>query len=266
MSTSSRLTADIRRSQETEVLKKLQAREVEVEDYAAIATNGALLDDVVSAIIKHRLFTSPEEQVSRLLKINEQVWKDSTITEAAIRDLGDPPSCPASDDSGLFCVMLFSETGDAVRTFERNWLACQYVHGENTWKWDGLRLTPQGVRARANAQPRLKGIRWQVCELGREFKNQRVQNVRLKLDSARRMGIGQELPAVAAMHPKWAVSMNGDTIPFVDAPDLEVVSDAGGQFGYAPCLSFDRDYGRVKLSAERVGGRSVRFGSGSLRQ
>lgn len=270
MSTRPTLTADLRSGDANQVLRKLQERDVQPDDYAAIAKNPALLDDIVAAILRHRLFTPPEEQVKVLLMINEAVWKDAAITETAIRTLGDPSEldCPASDEQGLYCLTLLNETGDPCATFERNWQALYHAHNGDvgTWKWSGLVFSPEGVKARDGARPRPVGLRWQVCELGRPFMNQSVKEVRPQLDRGQLMGMGQELPAIGAMHPKWAVSMNGETIPFVDAPDLDVAPSAGGRFSDAPYLSFGRGSSRVFLFASRVGGRDPGYGSGSLRQ
>ncbi|MBI5221880.1 MAG: hypothetical protein HY980_00045 [Candidatus Magasanikbacteria bacterium] len=245
-------------------LSHLQGDGVDGDDFAAIGKDGALRADIVAVILRHRLFTSPEVQIRRLLEINEAVWKDAAITPEAIRAIGDPPDCPVSDEHGLYCVCLFSETGDAVRTFARNWEACVHVHGEDgTWKWDGLRFTSECVRQRVGAIVRPIGLRWQVAELGRQFQKQSVANVRPQLGKV--MGIGQELPFIAVMHPKWAVSMNGDTIPFVDAPDLEMAPSALGAFSSAPFLGFSRGNRRVFLGADLIGPPFPRFRSGSLR-
>ncbi len=259
------LTADLRVGDQTQVLLKLQGDGVMPDDYAAIATNSLLRADIIAAIMKHRLFTLPEEQIKHLLEINEQVWKETSITEAAIRELGDPPDCPPSDEHGLYCVCLFYETGDAVKTFENNWQACVHIHGEDgTWKWSRLLFTPNGVKQRESAIPRKSGLRWQIAELGRLFKDQSVSDVCPQLDKALKMGMGQELPLIAALHQKWAVSMNGNNIPFVDASDLEVAPSAKGRFSDAPCLHFSRDNRRVNLNATRIDGSSPLYGSGSL--
>jgi len=262
MSTRQTLTEGLPNGKGQQVLRKLQTREVDIDDYCAIGTNDALLDDIVAAILKHRLFATPEEQIKRLLEINEVLWKDIAITEAAIRALGDPPECPPSDENGLYCVCLFFEVGDAVKTFERNWQPCVQVHGQDgTWKWDGVLFTPKGVKQRDGVMLRRPGLRWQVAELGRQFKGKSVSNVRPQLKV---MGMGQELPFVAALHPKWAVSMNGDGIPYVDAPDLEVAPSAGGEFSDAPYLDFYRDDRLVDLRARRIEYSSSYYGSGSL--
>ena len=260
------LTADIRRGDETQVLLRLQNDGVLPDDYVAISTNDALRGDIVAAILKHRLFATPEEQIRRLLEINEQVWKDASITEVAIHAIGDAPEAPASDEAGIYCVALLAETGDAVKTFERNWAACVHVHGvDKTWKWDGLLFTPQGVKSRADAKPRPVGLRWAIAELGRAYQNQAVEQARPALDAKSVMGMGRELPLIGALHPKWATAMNGAKIPFVDAPDLAVAASGRGDFGYAPCLGFGRDNGEVDLVALQVAYPYPSFGSGSLR-
>lgn len=212
------------------------------------------------------MFTSPEEQARHLLEINERLWRDPAITTKAITTLGDPPNCPPSNDSRPYCVVLLCETGDALETLVRNWTACVYVLGESrTWKWDGLLLTPEGVKPRQAAKPRPAGLRWAVAELGRAYQGMRVRDARVALGTAGLMGMGQELPLIAALHPRWATSMNGETIPFVDAPDLEVAPNGKGEFACAPCLNFFRDNDLVVgLSANDVYYPNRLYGSGSL--
>jgi hypothetical protein len=265
MKASPTLTADLRRGDETQVLLKLQQDGVTPDDYASIAANEAMRADVVAAIQKHRLFTSPEEQVKRLLEVNAALWRDPAITAEAIAALGSPPIAPASDERHLYAVVLLYETGDALRTFEQNWEACVHVFGEErTWKWDGLLFTPKGVRPRENTKPRKPGLRWAVAELGRAYQGACVSDVRPQIAKQKTMGMGQELPLIAALHPRWATSMNGETIPFVDAPDLEVAPDDEGAFSCAPYLCFDRDYGKVRLYALAVTDPIQDCGSGSL--
>ena len=111
--------------------------------------------------MKRRMFTSPKDQIQIFLGINEMVWKNLAITEQAIAALGDPPDCPSGDKQHLYCVGLFYETANAVKTLELNWQACVHVHTpKGTWKWNGLVFTPQGVCQRANAKPRPVGLRW----------------------------------------------------------------------------------------------------------
>lgn len=260
------LTGDLRRGDETQVLLKLQNSGVLPQDYAAIATNKALLAEIVAAIQRHCMFTSPEDQILRMLEVNEAVWKDTAITEEAVKEAGEPLDCPASDETGLYCVGLFSETGDVLKTFQRNWQAAAYVLSEDkTWKWDGLLFTPEGVQRRPNAQKRPTGLRWAVCELGRAHQDKCVKDARSELDKAGIMGMGQELPFVAALHPNWAVTMNGQDIPYVDAPDLQVAPAARGEFYCTPYLSFFRGNGEVRLDASHVEVPFSCWGSGSIR-
>lgn len=265
MKASPTLTADLRRGDETQVLLKLQQDGVMPDDYAEIAVNEAMRTDVVAAIQKHRMFTPPEEQAKRLFEVNAALWHDPAITAEAIAALGNPPKCPPSDERHLYCVALLYETGDALQTFQRNWEACVHVLGENrTWKWDGLLFAPKGVRPRENAKPRKAGLRWAVAELGRAYQGICVRDARVAQGTTGLMGMGQELSLIAALHPRWATSMNGETIPFVDAPDLEVAPIGRGEFDYAPYLYFDRDYGKVRLYANGVDYPRQNYGSGTL--
>lgn len=265
MMTSPTLTSALPNGQAQQVLRKLQECGVTVDDYVAIKDSDALLADVVAAIQKHRLFSSPEEQVKRLLEINGHLWCDSAITAEAIVALGAPPTPPASDEHHLYAVVLLYETGDALTTFQRNWEACVHVHGERaTWKWDGLVMTPQGVRPHEKAKPRKAGLRWAVAELGRAYQGIAVRDARVAQGSTELVGMGQELPLIAALHPRWATSMNGETIPFVDAPDLEGAPYGEGEVYHAPYLDFNRVYGKVSLRAHDVDNPHRYDGSGSL--
>ena len=78
--------------------------------------------------------------------------------------------------------------------------------------------------------------------------------------------MGQELPLIGALHPKWARAMNGAGIPFVDAPDLEVRLNAKADesFSSAPFLHFRRDAGEVWLGARGVVRSDPFGGSGVL--
>lgn len=225
-----------------------------------------VMENNVTISTNSNMFSSLEEQIAKLLKINEQVWKDLAITEEAIRKLGYPPECSVSNDNGLYCTTLFYETGDVVKTFERNWQACIFAHHAGLSEKAGhLIFSDKGVRQRQGARPRSKGLRWDICELGRQFQGERVKDVYLKLDQHKLMGIGQELPFIAAMHPRWAIAMNGKEIPRVDAPDLVVSPYAGGDFYEAPRLYFICDFGWLNLGSDDVRDRRSMFGSGSLR-
>lgn len=266
MKTSLTLTADLRRGDETQVLLKLQGDGILHDDFVAIGRDDKLRADVVDAILKRRMFRPPEEQVKQILEINEAVWKDSEVSEAAIRQLGDPPVCPPSDEHHLFCVTLLRETDDAVVTCAQNWLAAVFVHGgPQTCKREELLFTAKHMRLRTGAVPRPKGFRWAVAELGRVFQDKKIEDVRLELARTTRMGMGQELPLIAALHPAWARRMNGDSIPFVDAPDLEVDFEALGVFGRAPYLCFNREDRQVGLGAGGVCNANLGYGSGFFR-
>ncbi len=211
------------------------------------------------------IFTSPQEQIRLLLQINEVVWKDLTITEAAIRELGDPPERPATEDEALPCITLLSDTGELIETLTRNVLACKYMHGVlHTERAGGLILAGKYVRQREGAQVRRKGLRWAVCELGRKFKDQRAIYVTPKLHRQNLIGMGQELPAIVAMHPNWAIRMEGELIPCVSAPDLEVDLLGEGGFTNMLCVSCS-DKGAIVLGAFGIAAAMPIVGHGFFR-
>lgn len=260
------LTADLRRGDETQVLLKLQRDGIMPDDYAAIATNPDLRNDVVVAILEHCMFASAEQQIKSLLKINKHVWKDPAITEKTICKLGNPPNCPVSSDNGLYCVTLFYETGDPIKTFKRNWQACEFIYGKERVRTDKyLMFIKKVIRQRQGAESRPSGFRWNICELGRQFKGKYGGDVRSKLDQQKLMGIGQELPFIAAMHPRWAFAINHKKIPCVDAPDLEIFPDDDNGHFFIPYLEPDYIGNKLFMGDHFANGDHPRFGSGSLR-
>jgi len=261
------LTASLVRGQETQTLLALQKQGVTSEDYAAIGTNAALCDDVYAAILKHRLFTSPEDQITKLLEINEHVWKDPSVTEVAIRAIGNPPELPVSDEQHLHCIALLYETGDVTKTLERNLLACRYIHEKIVVRIDSSQthFCQTRIRYRPGARVRNVGFRWAVCELGRRFKGSSVNRAFERMYTEQTMGIGQELPLIAALHPKWVLHMDGNKIPFVAAPDIQMTNNAEGKFEFSPNIRFSRRESRVRHDAEFTCQRDSNFGPGSLR-
>ena len=235
------------------------------------------------------LFSSPEAQIGRVLEINKAVWKDGSITNQAILRLGAPPWCPPSDKDHLWAVVLVSETGDHFQTLQRNWEAAVYVHGNDaggkprTSKWDAFLFNPQGIRPRQGGKPRPVGLRWVVVELGRTYQKESVgqvlSGVNVKIDTMvdstgkstvmrvnDREWLGAELPLIAAIHPEWARSMNGTTIPYVNAPDTEVTMCAW-QEGDHGALRLKFEKGCVHLHAAFIHNPSISrsYGSGFCR-
>lgn len=245
------LTGGLRRGDESNTYLRLQERGITEEDFREIGKNSILCDEIANLLLEHRikretrLFSSPEAQIETLLRINEQVWKDRAITLAAIRELGYPPEGRPSSRHELNCINLLNETGDPILTLIRNWEALAFVHGVDVEIWEGLVLNPSGVRLRAGAVPRPKGLRWATAELGRTFYGKSAEAALRHLQRRGLMSIGQELPAFAAMHPDWARGMNLRTLPFVTAPDIEV--NAFTETGFFSSLYLGRTHDEVSM-------------------
>jgi len=237
-----------------EVLKKLQLLGISLGNYLAIGTNQNLADEVATCILRNQMFTPPQEQIQKLLYMNEALWHDPEITADAICKIGPPPNWPLSDEGNLRCLTLLYETGDVEKTFFRNWEACVRCFGS-----DRVLKNPlfKNVKQRKGAKDRQQGFRWQVCELGRIYSGLTVAEVRKHLDTKKVMGIGQEGPLVAFQHPKWVWSMNQGSIPFLDMPDLEVDAHT------VPCLSVLRDVEKVWLNYHPIADKPQYFGIGS---
>jgi hypothetical protein len=256
------LTADLRFGDLTQALRLLKSKGVVPDDIAALNSNTALLDDIAATFLKHRLFSTPEEQIRRMLHINTNMWHNPNITRDTIQALGRPSECPTSDENGLYCVTLLYETGNTVETLRQNWEAFVYIHGaEGVWKSDSLMFDNDHMRLREGAKQRPKGLRWAIVELGRAFRDRHVESVRSTIEV---MGMGQELLLVAAMHPHWAKAMDGNEIPFIDVPDLEVRPREQTSFDHALYLTFDPDGSRVELMCEDCTTDVNSYGCGSF--
>lgn len=248
------LTGDLARGDETQVLLTLQQAGVTPEEYAAIGKDPDAQRDIVEVLMRHRLFTSPKDQINRLLDINAAVWHDPDITQTSIIDSlrmaqnhndvdyrfnrrhNDhevaAPEWPASHGNGLYAVTLVYDTGDVRDTFIRNLQAFAFAKtgGDKALLEKAMRVIHselqyfRDIRLCRTAIPRMRGARWVVCELGRTLLNFSAEIARQILHQCKLMGIGPELPLIAAMHPKWALAMNGKDIPFLIGSDLEYYS------------------------------------------
>lgn len=265
MATSPTLTSGLGNGPAQQVLRMLQEEGVGIEDYAAIGKDSALRADVVDAIFKRRLFSSPEEQICRMLDINANVWHDPAITRETIAAFGDPPArYPSVDKSHLYCVLLSYETGCAMDTFERNCVAMVYVHGEKNTRIENGHLDRCADRVYLipydKAKPRQKGLSWVVCELGRTHFGKTYMDGLSDIHQAGHTGLGQELPLVAAMHPRWARVINCcSEFPCVGAPEVRLVPNGGGDYYRVPVLYMDEEHGRVNrklvLTGHHVAGQ-----------
>ena len=183
------------------------------------------------------LFSSPEEQIELLLSMNEDVWKDASVTRDAIRSLGEPPTCPPPRENVLYCVFLNRETGDPIRTFDENHRACDRLHRspDDLPEW-----TVKGHYKTRRERQLPTGLSWVIAELGREFRatepffpgstvfRGKPPKDIVEASSARGVRfIGQELWLIVALHVKWAKYASHDTnVPVLYAPDIVVMDDA----------------------------------------
>ncbi len=185
-------------------------------------------------------FSGVLEQVDRLLTINEQVWKDPQISREAVYATRDPVL--RSIQECCFCITLVYETGDVHRTLQRNLDACRFIHRDSEVYWDGrIDERTTGPSLIHSAHPRAPGLRWIKSELGSLYRGQSMQKARDRIASCaygqQQTGIGAELPMIAAMHPEWAKAIDGNTIPWLYASDLEFESIQDWEDNYTIMLN-----------------------------
>jgi len=117
------------------------------------------------------MFSSPEEQVCRILDLNETGWKDPRITRQAIDELGDPPDCPRSNRYSLYCLCLLFDTGNFSDTLRRNWLALVRTCGrDKAVKASRVKFNDRSAISHKYAVVRQPELCWRVVELGRRLK------------------------------------------------------------------------------------------------
>ncbi len=225
----------------------LEAAGMSLADYRAMSRDPALKAAMVEVLQQHRLFATPEEQVESLLEINERVWKNPLITPEAIRKAGDPPACPVSNSEGLFSVSLLVAAETVRETFDLGWSALEFIHGRiQVSRTRNLERDRAGITVRPGARRRRVGIGWAVNELGRMWHRRTIAEVQECLDEGHLVGVGAELPLIAAQHPRWARSLNGTTLPHLAAPDLLVTGATQGQQEVLG-LRFNRGANQVRL-------------------
>jgi hypothetical protein len=221
------------------VLRQLQNEGITAQEYAAIGKYRWLLSNVKQAILSCGAFlTPPEEQIKRLLRINRAIWKNPEITKEAIEQIRvtDMKEFRSHSDE-LMAQTLVYETGDPMQTLINNLAAMEFVYGltREAWPQDltsyGLTGSSFGVWSRKGAKPRPKGLHWILTELGRshgpgyQSKTARLDNLFGKANPAKTdqgFGIGQELPALIAMHPGWVQKVRRREVPGLFAPDIEL--------------------------------------------
>ena len=108
-----------------------------------------------------------------------------------------------------------------------------------------LATPPRGIWFRQNAKSRPVGLHWIFAELGRhhgpdfEKKTAHLDNPLGKAGKHQGYGIGQELPALIAMHPGWVQKVSRGDTPGLFAPDIEL-----NYYKERTCLAFGRMKGK----------------------
>ncbi|MFA5061947.1 MAG: hypothetical protein WC526_02285 [Patescibacteria group bacterium] len=215
--------------------REFKAFGIDLGDWMRVRDDELLRGDIAMQVYNRLPFAPPNHQIRTILEINDKVWKDKCITEQVIRAVGDPP--PPPEREGIpetFCLCLLYETGNPLKTLARNIAACKYVFGKDRWKKDLARTFSDTERngpkpvvsVRKGARPRPAGFRWAVVNLGFRYRGRPIPEARADLDQKGLMGVGQELPLIAALHPRWATlaGLNPSIVhyfPEAIAPDLD---------------------------------------------
>lgn len=206
----SSLTSVLTQGELTETLKALKSQGVSAKAFAAIGKDPNFALEVSFAIHRRTLFTSPEEQIERILEINKEVWNDPAISRKAIQAIGRPPVYPNRSHEGeLSCLCLLYETGDPLRTLRRNFQAFAFTFGTSL----------QQFKSQCFSQSRPAGFHWVVVEFGRKYQKNRWNDSRTMIQAAGHVPIGAEGPLIASLHSQWALAMNGQAIPFLACLD-----------------------------------------------
>lgn len=235
----------------SKALTSLLDQDISPADIAAIGTDSKLCEAVATCIKARRMFSSPAEQMERLLQLNESVWHDRSLNLTALARLGGPPDCPVADEKSLPCVVLLFEAQTWFHTLKRNWEACCFVHGADKVFTDpDIVFTLQGFQQRPGAQPRPRGLRWAIVDLGRRHQKISVDAAQAQISLNGWVELGQELPLLAALHPRWASLLDGVALPALYAPDIEIAPKGKGDFTH--CLTLDfQDKGTQFLALDR---------------
>ena len=246
-------------------LRPLKNRGITAEQLLAFNNaNAALVDRLAVFINFQTLFSSPEEQIKRMLIINSELWHYLDITKGHIHRLGRPPDFPPPTEKTLSCVTLMYNSGDQVETFRRNWGAYWYMTFHKRaprapfW-FKEKNLEPLRVDGK-EPMPRPKGLFWAIVEFGRRYNKLspreaigQVNDINPLLEADNEvMLVGPELTLIPAMHPKWAAIAGNKKLdyhcPGLSAPGMRVsIPDAC-------CPYYSREPGLPhRLEAQGIG-------------
>jgi hypothetical protein len=226
---------DVSIGEMTNIHRHLSTLGLSREQYIALGDKDEVLRQSVAGMIRWMtLFSSPEEQITRILKLNDNVWHDPDINREEIKKIGPPPFCPApiftEKEMRFYCLFLFYEfkykgkgqtKTDPIKTFWRYWDAMGYVFGDNILAFGDDRYdNDKGeiVRdkkrrlltfAEGSMDNRDSGLSWRLVEFyrfieARDPGEARKQVFEISHDLCPR-GLGHEILAIPVMHPKWMV-------------------------------------------------------------
>jgi len=205
------------------------------------------LDEFPALRLIHGVFTSPEQQLTRIREWNREFgWgiSDEAFAEAE-------KSVPVWPEEKLVAVVLVPYLADKKveddtvttgleRTFHELWMRAKAEQDAN-WRWDGYdKAGSDRLRLHKGIEHKV-GLRWEVIDLGCN-RNKKPMDVRNSKSSP-----SAGILAAAALHPQWVKSMDGDKVPYVSIPGYEVNVSDESPWHYVPGLYFNRDGRRIRL-------------------
>jgi len=277
-----RLTADLRRGDESCFWGLLQQGGVQVDDVLRVKEHDGdneMLEGILEVFRHHCLFIPPHEQWRFYERLNEAVWQDPCLSKEAVwNKAGGPvwgdesppgqriklPQVPMIHESGIYCATLVFDFADPRKTLDYYLRACEHVFAdafklssehfvvEDKIADDAKFVFASGREPKATDpdQPR---FRWLVTELGR---SSRGGECLVKPTN----GVGLELLLIAAMHPRWAVSLGQDITPWPAAASVTIdgqymiLGRANATCGNNLRLILKDDRGdHTRLPSDRVG-------------
>jgi len=190
---------------------------------------------VLQENLNPQLFVSGEQQIenvrTRFGGING-FFADWQIQQAS-------EAMPDFEPEGLKALVLTPYFNNLQQTDQWLWATCKEAH-PNNWSWESLKSDPQHMRLLEGTEFPANSLQWEIIDFG-------ANRGESPVDTRDTNSPHMTCLAAAWHHTKWVEAMDGEKVPYIWIPGLEVTVFEDKPFECVPNLSqFD---GKLKRYA-----------------
>jgi len=187
------------------------------------------------------MFLSPELQIEKVKELNNSYgWG---FTDEDFESLGNPPTWP---EDGIIPVVYleFFPKDTPEETFKVLWQVIRSSYKES-WCLDQIHPSSDRLRLYPGVLYE-KGLRWRIVDVG--------SNQGWSTDDVRREGNPDKLAhlglmCLAKLCPDWVVSMDGNEVPNVILPGIQISIPGHTPWAHVPYIGYVFNSRRIRLSA-----------------